>query len=347
MAWKEFKYLIAYIIPVSGYIAVGINGWVSYLTVIIAFILIPIFELILPKDSRNLSSKEYNKLDMSRFYNYLLYINVPLLYGLLIYFILTGISSDWSTLETIGKILSVGIVGGASGINVAHELGHKSGKFQKLAAKALLLPVLYLHFIIEHNRGHHLRVATPEDPATSRKDELVYTFWIRSIIGSYLSAWSLENKRLAHQKIPFWSLQNEMIVFMILEITYLAILFYAVDLHIFVSVLAIALVAILLLESINYIEHYGIVRKKLPSGRYEKVRPCHSWNSDHQVGRIILYELVRHSDHHYKANKKYQVLDSVEESPQLPLGYPTSILASLVPPLWFAIMNPLLSKQNN
>lgn len=346
MSWKEYKYLLAYIIPLSGFIAVGSYGWCSYLTVIIAFILIPVFEFILPINKANIAQSDFLKYSRSGFFDVLLYLNIPLLYGLIAYFIFKVDTLDFSSYEMAGKILSVGIVGGSSGINVAHELGHKTGKFQKLSAKILLLPVLYLHFIIEHNRGHHKRVATPEDPATSRMNEPVYSFWLRSIIGSYISAWMLEKKRLLDLKKSFWSLHNEMILFSILEIIYLLIIYNLTSPVVFVQLILVALVAILLLESINYIEHYGIVRTKLPSGRYEKVKPQHSWNSDHQLGRIILYELVRHSDHHFKAHKKYQVLDSVEDSPQLPLGYPTSILAALVPPLWFALMNPLIPEDS-
>lgn len=339
--------MLAYIIPVSGYLAVGMSGWWSYLTVIIAFVLIPVFEFILPKSDSNLSESELETYSQSKIFDYLLYINIPMLYGLLAYFIFKVTSMEYSSVEMTGKILSAGIVGGASGINVAHELGHKAGKLQQLSARILLLPVLYLHFIIEHNRGHHKRVATPEDPATARINEPVYVFWIRSIVGSYISAWSLERKRMAAQNIPFWSFQNEMLIFTLLELFYLLIIYLITSPWITLYIILIGLVAILLLESINYIEHYGILRIKLPSGRYEKVKPHHSWNSDHYLGRIILYELVRHSDHHHKANKKYQELDSIRDSPQLPLGYPTSILAALVPPLWYAVMNHRIQEINN
>jgi alkane 1-monooxygenase len=344
---NDFKYLLAYIIPVSGYFAIYYNGWLSFLTVIIAFVLIPIFEFVLSPDNTNLSQKAYEDLKNRQFFDLLLYINIPLLYGLITYFGYSVATQDFATSDIVGKVLSVGIVGGTSGINVAHELGHKSGKSPQLGARLLLLPLLYLHFIIEHNRGHHLLVSTPEDPATSRKGEAVYFFWFRSILFSYLSAWNLENKRLRKSGHSFWSFDNEMIRFSFLHLSYLLLVFIAGGILSGILMIAVALVAILLLESINYIEHYGILRKKEPSGRYEKVLPIHSWNSDHTLGRIILYELVRHSDHHYKANKKYQTLKSINHSPQLPLGYPTSILAALIPPLWFSIMDHRIPTTNN
>jgi len=241
--------------------------------------------------------------------------------------------------------LSVGIVLGA-GINVAHELGHKKGKLEQLIAKLILLPNLYMHFIIEHNRGHHVHIATPEDPATSRKGEMIYTFWLRSSIFSYISAWKLEAKRLKKENKSIVSLSNEMIVFQLIQISYLALIFAFFGMTVMLFSIAIAIVGFLLLETINYIEHYGLVRSKLPNGRYERVDMRHSWNSNHEIGRIVLYELTRHSDHHFKANRKYQVLRHHDESPQLPLGYPGSMLMSFLPPLWFYVMNRKLKGIN-
>jgi len=248
---RDLKYLLAYIIPVSGYFAVYHTGWLSYITVIIAFVLIPIFEFVLPKDDTNLSLSDYELLKSRKFFDLLLYINIPLLYGLLAYFGYTIATGEFIPADTVGKVLSVGIVGGSSGINVAHELGHKPGKFQQLGARLLLLPLLYLHFIIEHNRGHHLRVATLEDPATSRKGEIVYFFWIRSIIFSYLSAWNLEKKRLQKASLSFWSFHNEMILFSLLHLMYLSLIFMLGGFLTGTLLIVVALVAILLLESIN------------------------------------------------------------------------------------------------
>jgi alkane 1-monooxygenase len=201
-----------------------------------------------------------------------------------------------------------------------------------------------MHFFIEHNRGHHLNIATPEDPSSSRKGENVYFFWIRSVVFSYIGAWRLEAKRLRRINKSVFSVHNEMLLFQLIQFAYLLCIYYFFGLTIMVYAIAIAIIGFLLLETINYIEHYGLSRKKLPNGKYEKVDVRHSWNSNHELGRIVLYELTRHSDHHYKANRKFQVLRHHDESPQLPFGYPGSMLLSFIPPLWFKLMNKELAK---
>ena len=244
-----------------------------------------------------------------------------------------------ATYELVGLVLSVGILVGANGINVAHELGHRSTSYEQHLSKLLLLPGLYQHFFIEHNLGHHKNVATPNDPATSRLGESIYAFWWRSVTGSYLSAWRIETNRLQKQGISFLSWQNQMLRFSLYTAIYLGVIAGVFGLTAMLFAIAAGITGFLLLESVNYIEHYGLVRSQMTSGRYEPVQPHHSWNSNHEVGRIFLYELTRHSDHHFKATRKYQVLRHFDDSPQLPQGYPASILMSLLPPLWFNRMN--------
>ena len=342
MKFSDLKYLLAYIIPASGFAAIYWQGWWSYSTVIIAFLLLPTIEQIVPRSTANFD-KETAKLKSSQWiFDVLLFLNMPIIIGLACYLFYTVQHQSISYFELIGLYLSTGIVLGACGINVAHELGHKSPKLHKLAAQALLMPCLYMHFYIEHNRGHHLHVATPEDAATSRKGENLYFFWIRSTSMSYISAWSLEAKRLAKTKgIKKW-ITNQMIHFTLVQLLYLIAVFMIFGSKAFVAAIVIAIVSFLLLETINYIEHYGLSRQKKSNGRYERVMPWHSWNSNHELGRIMLYELTRHSDHHYLANKKYQVLDHHDNSPQLPLGYPASMMMALFPPIWFAVMNKKL-----
>jgi len=344
MRASDLKYLLAYIIPVSGLIAVWQGGYYAPLTVIIAFGLIPLVEFFVVKSQINLTPELETDVSQIRYFDLLLYLNVPLVYGLLGLLLYRATYTSVTTFELYWMIASVGIVFGASGINVAHELGHKPGRFEQLLSKMLLLPSLYLHFFIEHNRGHHVNVSTPEDPATSRYGENVYFFWVRSTVGSYVSAWKLEYDRLQKQGKGWLTWSNEMLRFQVIQLIYVAAIYAVFGTQGVMISIAVAIVGFLLLETINYIEHYGLVRKKLASGRYERVQVRHSWNSNHEIGRIILYELTRHSDHHYKANRKYQVLRHHDESPQLPLGYPGSMLLSFVPPLWFAIMNPRLKQ---
>jgi alkane 1-monooxygenase len=258
------------------------------------------------------------------------------LWGLVAYFFYTITHRTLSAAELVGMTFNVGLVVGTIGINVAHELGHRSHKGEQLLAQVLLLSALYMHFFIEHNRGHHKHVATPEDPATARLGEPIYAFWLRSVVGGWRNAWRLEAQRLGAAR---WTWQNQMLRFQLIQLAYLVLVAWLLGPAVLGFALGIAIVGFLLLESVNYIEHYGLQRRKLPTGRYEPVSPTHSWNSDHELGRIFLYELTRHSDHHYKATRKYQVLRHFDDSPQLPMGYPAAIVLALAPPLWFAVMD--------
>ena len=241
--------------------------------------------------------------------------------------------------EMVGIVLSLGILLATNAINVAHELGHRKTQRERTLSKLLLLPCLYMHFYLEHNFGHHKNVATPEDPATSKKNQSVYHFWITSVLKQYKNAWQIQLSILAKGNHTYFSLKNDMLWYSIFQLCYLDLCFLFFGISGLLFALAVGVLSFVFLETINYVEHYGLVRKKLPSGRYERVQTHHSWNSNHIIGRIVLYELTRHSDHHFKASKKYQILENKKESPQLPFGYPTSILLSLVPPLWFWIMN--------
>ena len=343
MRFSDLKYLIAYTVPLAGLISLQHNGLWSWTAVLYAFGLIPIVELFVKKSEENLSSSDEENKKSNVFFDLLLYFNIPIIFSLLVYFLFLVSSYNLPTSDFLGKIFSIGIVLGV-GINVAHELGHKSKWHQKLAAKAILLPNLYMHFFIEHNRGHHLHIATPKDPATSRKGENLYFFWVRSVTLSYFSAWEIEAKRLKNLNQAVITFHNEMLNFQLIQLIYLGIIYYYFDIKGLFSAISVAVVGFLLLETINYIEHYGLTRKLLPNGKYEKVDVIHSWNSNHEFGRILLYELTRHSDHHYKSNRKFQVLRHHDESPQLPLGYPGSMLLSFIPPLWFLVMNKELRK---
>jgi alkane 1-monooxygenase len=214
-----------------------------------------------------------------------------------------------------------------------------------------LMTVCYMHFFIEHNRGHHVRVATPDDPATSRFGETFYSFWWRSVKDGFLSAIHLEEERLQKKGVPFWSFQNQMIQFVLVPILFVGVftlvfsfiqnrLTWEVPLFFFVQ----GFFAFSLLELVNYIEHYGMSRKQLPNGRYEKVTPLHSWNASHIVSNFLLFQLQRHSDHHAFAYKRYQVLNHYDESPQLPQGYSAMIILALFPPLWFKVMDRRLEE---
>lgn len=342
---KDLKYLAAYSIPLATLTSLKSEGWMTFATVYFAFLIIPVLEMIVGKDSKNLSKNAaYNK-ELNPVFDIMLYLNLPIVYFFVYWGIVNISTIDYSLFETTGIIMSLGILLATNAINVGHELGHRSSLFERTLSKMLYLPCLYMHFYIEHNFGHHLKVATPDDGATAKYNQSLYSFWVRSVTKQYFDAWAKQNELLKRSQKSWLSIKNDMLWYTIIQFIYLFNVYYFFNLKALVLVLAIGVISFLFLETINYIEHYGLLRKKLDSGRYERVREVHSWNSNHSIGRIVLYELTRHSDHHFKSTKKYQLLDSYEKSPELPFGYPTSIILSMVPPLWFKKMNPLVPEK--
>jgi alkane 1-monooxygenase len=272
-------------------------------------------------------------------YDVLLYLVVIFQY-IALYVFLRSMKEDTLTwYDTVGRIWVMGLLCGTFGINVGHELGHRVNKLEQTLAKALLLTSLYMHFFTEHNKGHHKRVATPEDPSSARYGEPVYTFYFRTIIFSYISAWHIANDEVKKKGNPVLSLQNEMIQFTLIQLAFVSLIFFVFGWLVTLYFLAAAMIGIVLLETVNYIEHYGLQRKSTGDGKYERAMPAHSWNSDHVIGRLMLFELSRHSDHHYLASRKYQILRHHDDAPQMPTGYPGMMILSLFPPAWFYIMN--------
>ncbi|WP_396151276.1 alkane 1-monooxygenase [Flavobacterium sp.] len=339
------KYLWAYSIPVVGILCIFQQGLWSYFLLVFVFVLIPILEYILPLDHSNYSDEEKGKRLKNKLFDWLLYLNVLILYGSLFFTFTIVQTKSLQLYELIGIVLSLGIILGSNGINVAHELGHRKKRYERILGKLLLIPSHYTHFFIEHNHGHHLDVSTPDDPSTAKYNQSLYSFWWQSVSGTYLKAWKIQKRINEIDTISFFSPKNDMFWFTIIQITYLISLYAFFGLKVLFVGISAGIVGFLLLETINYIEHYGLKRKNLPSGRYERVSEKHSWNSNHILGRIILYELTRHSDHHYKSTKEYQILECHEESPQLPFGYPTSMVLSFIPPLWYSIMNKRIPEE--
>lgn len=336
---KDLKYILAYISPLTAFISIYYGGIWSFFTIAFLFGFLPLAEQLMPTSDKNFSPEEEEKRSVAVFFDFLLYLNIPILFALVWFYFARISGGGLATYEIIGMTLTTGNIVGSIGINVAHELGHRHNKIEQWMSKFMLMTALYMHFFIEHNRGHHKNVATDEDPASARLGENVYAFWLRSVSGSYMSAWQLENKRLTSQGKSVISIENEMIHYHIIQLLYLVGVGILFNWWVIGYAISIAVIGFLTLETVNYIEHYGLRRKKLANGRYEHVGPHHSWNSDFEMGRIFLYELTRHSDHHYKASRKYQVLRHFKESPQLPLGYPASMILSLMPPVWFRYMN--------
>jgi len=339
MNWRFVKYLLIFTLPLSAWIAFNSTGILTLSSVLLAFAVIPALEFILQPDATNITAAEEEMLLKDRIYDIMLYLNVLAHWVLLFYFLTTIDDPSLSTASRLGRTLSMGVLCGVTGINLAHELGHRSKKSEIWMALSLLLTSLYMHFYIEHNRGHHKNAATYDDPASARFGESVYAFWLRSGFGGYLGAWQLERKRLSAAGQNVFSLKNEMVRFTIIQTLFVALIFLSFGALVTLCFIAAALIGGVLLETVNYIEHYGLQRLQKKSGRYERVQPHHSWNSNHVVGRLFLFELSRHSDHHYMANRPYQILKSYDYAPQMPTGYPGMMLLALLPPLWFTIMN--------
>ncbi len=341
---KILKYTVGFTIPICAALAISFGGIWVFLTPFYAFFFLAALEMLMPLSKKNMSEieEEVNKKDPV--YDWMLYLNVPVQFGLLFYFLYTISHQQLYWWELSGLILSMGICCGVIGINVAHELGHRKSIFERFLAKSLLLTSLYMHFIIEHNKGHHKKVGTEHDPSSALLNENIYAFYFRTIFGSIKSAREIQKSELQADAKKTISFSNELLLFFIIELFFIIITAILFEWQTAIFFIIASIIGILLLESVNYIEHYGLRRKIAPSGNYERVQPWHSWNSDHMVGRLVLYELTRHSDHHYLSSRKYQILRRLEEAPQLPAGYPAMILLSLVPPLFFKVMNPRVEK---
>ena len=336
---KALKYLLFVILPITVYISFTHNGWLSFLPVIVFFGVVPLVEFLFSPDKQNLSKEEETKAKNNFLYTGILYLTLPIQLYFLYWFLQLSIEAKLTSIDFIGKAFAMGIMCGVLGINVGHELGHRNNRFDELLGEILLLSSLNTHFLPYHNAGHHFNVATPKDAATARKNEVVYWFWIRSHFQSYAQAWEAENTRLKNSGRSWLHIQNRMLVYTLCNIVLLVSLYFSFGINSTIAFIVASVIGILLLETVNYIEHYGLLRKQMSSGRYERVKRTHSWNSDHIIGKLILFNLSRHSDHHYNGSKHYQLLKTLPESPQMPTGYPGMMLLALVPPLWFKVMN--------
>ena len=341
---KALKYFSILILPIVVYISFTNNDWLTHLAAFVFFGLVPVLELFIKPNKENFSKEEEKKEKENKLYTYLLYLTLPIQIVFLLFFFNVIQEPNLTTSEIVGRIFAMGIMSGVIGINVGHELGHRNNRFDEFIGEILLLSSLNTHFLPYHNGGHHYNVATPKDAATARKNEWVFIFWIRSHFSSYLQAWKLENNRMKTENRKWFHHQNRMLIYTICNIILLSLIYFFYGRFVLLAFIASAVSGIILLETVNYIEHYGLLRKKNEHGRYEKVKRKHSWNSNHQVGQILLFNLSRHSDHHYNGSKHYQLLKTLPESPQMPTGYPGMMLLALLPPFWFLVMNKKLKQ---
>ena len=340
---KRLKYMFVFILPFGVYLSFNRVGWSTFGPVIFAFVLIPFLELLLKPDKTNLDEETRILEKESNLYDWILYLSVPVQLLMLVSFLYVIDLTEFGSISFFGKVFSMGLLCGVMGINIGHELGHRSSRIEQFLGEILLLTSLNTHFLPYHNEGHHREVATPNDAATAKRNQWVYFFWFTSRFKSYAKAWQIENRRMQQKDKSVLSFSNRMVIYTLANIVVLCSIYYFFGINVFVAFVLAAIIGILLLGTVDYIEHYGLLRNKNLSGRYERVQHKHSWNSDHQLGRLMLFNLSRHSDHHYKASKKYQLLDSLPDSPQMPTGYPGMMLLALIPPLFFKIVNKKLN----
>ena len=344
---KRHLWILGVAMPLIPFAAVGLHvvtGWAVWLWLgpIVILGLVPLIDWTVGRDSDNPPDDVLVTLESDRYYRWLTYLFLPLQYAgflLAMWYVVRG---DLTTIDRVGLAVTVGFIGGL-GINTAHELGHKKESHERWLSKIALAQTFYGHFYIEHNRGHHVRVATPADPASSRVGESFYAFWPRTVLGSLRNAWHLESMRYRRRGRRPLRLGNDVINAIAMSIVLWALVVMWLGVQVLPYLVIQAVVGFTLLEAVNYLEHYGLLRQVVGvpgKERFERVEPRHSWNSNNIATNVLLYHLQRHSDHHAHPTRRYQALRDAHEAPVLPTGYAGMILLALVPPLWRKVMDP-------
>jgi alkane 1-monooxygenase len=341
---KRYLWLFGLVVPLFPFMGGALanaTGWgiFWYFGPILVFGVIPLIDLLAGIDRDNPPDDVIAALEADKYYRWITFAFLPLQYIALVWACFLWAGDTLTVFDKVGLALTVGTVAGV-GINTAHELGHKKEKVERWLAKIALAQSFYGHFYIEHNRGHHVRVATPNDPASSRVGESLYAFLPRTVVGSFQNAWRLEQPRFKRRNESHWSIRNDVLNAWLMSVVLWAVLLLVFGLAILPYLLVQAFVGIMLLEAVNYLEHYGMLRKKEHTGRFERVRPSHSWNSNNIATNVLLYHLQRHSDHHANPTRRYQALRDMDEAPVLPTGYAGMIVLALVPPVWYRVMDP-------
>lgn len=308
---------------------------------LVSYLVIPLMDWLVGSDANNPPEELVPQLEEDTYYRWLTFITVPMHFGMLIvmcYVVANNTLSSWAILGTAI------VAGGYSGlaINTAHELGHKNTSVEKILAKITLAVPAYGHFCVEHNRGHHVLVATPDDPASSRMGESIYAFVLREIPETFTSGWNLEAKRLSRQSKHAWCKDNEILQSYLITVIFQGGLVYTFGWVMLPFLLIHNVWAWFQLTSANYIEHYGLLRQKNDNGKYERCQPHHSWNANYIISNLAFFHIERHSDHHANPTRRYQSLRNFADLPELPNGYTGMYLIAYVPWLWFRVMDARL-----
>ena len=336
-----FFYLVTPLILIaSSSLGLLINPSWSVSPFIWVFILVPIIDLVLPY-----LSKQDVDLKENILHNFSILIILPCILFLIVFGLIVVSDSSISLLVAAALGAAVGMSGGSIGITTAHELIHRQNRYMRGIGVLLLVLCCYGHFRIEHVYGHHKHVATKEDPATARKGENFYFYFIRCVINSVISSWNIEKNILDKKNINTLSLQNRMLHYFVLEIIFLFIAFFIAGINGLVFVIFHSFVSITLLELVNYIQHYGLERK-MQNGKYERFTDHHSWNSRHISANWSTFNLGLHAEHHQSASKHYPLLSQEEKVIEMPANYSIMLIMALIPPLWFFVMNRKLASLN-
>ncbi len=333
---KPWNYLILLFLPamvIAGYL---LGGWWNFLVPVCCFAAYPVSNLFLGSSEDH--AHTYHTYSSSM-YSRIALIFVPVLFVLTGYCVYRAGTLFMNTVSFTGLVLSLGIVNGVLGFTLAHEFIHHFTKRDQAAGYLLLLQNNYMHYGIEHVWGHHVYACTPEDPHTACLDESLYTFLPRAIATTYKNAWKIEAKRLLRSSSALFSVHNRMLIFGTLQILLMLLILFFIGSKALLFFLLQNMVSILLLHIINYMQHYGLMRKTTGAGNYERLDVHHAWNTGRHNKSVDLFHLENHADHHMRPQVSFEKLVHKQESPEHPAGYSFMILLSFIPPLWFKIMN--------
>ena len=343
---KRWLWLLSVTFPLQPVVAIwlhhatGYELWLLY-PIVFNYVIVPLADWLIGEDQNNPPREVVAQLDADPYYRRLTYAVVPLHFLTLIVSAWWAATADLSWWAFVGLAFVAGVTAGLA-INTGHELGHKKSRLERTLAKIVLAVPVYGHFWLEHNRGHHTDVSTPDDPASARMGESIYRFALREIPGAFRRAWEIERQRLERRGQPAFSPSNQILQSLSLSVVVQVGLLVTLGWKMIPFLVLHNVVAWWQLTSANYVEHYGLLRQKKANGRYEHCQPYHSWNSNHVLSNLVLFHLQRHSDHHAHPLRRYQSLRHFDDLPTLPNGYFAVYLLAYVPWLWFRVMDPKL-----
>ena len=320
------------------YFALDKNPLVTLIPMLFFYAFPPLMDAIMGEDPHNPPEEVVNAMMADNYYRFTVHSMVYIAIAVFLAFVVFVGTQDlpwWAILALI-----IGVGSNSGGVMVmTHELGHKANKLDRLSAKIGNMIMGYGHFNIEHNKGHHTWVATPEDPASSRMGENFYAFMVRELSGTFKRGTTYEKARLEKQGRHFWSVHNDVLQVYAVTLGFLGLFTFLFGPAILLFLLPHHFLAWLALTQANYVEHYGLKREKMANGKYERCKPHHSWNTNHTYSNLLSFHLQRHSDHHAYPQRPYQVLRDYENVPTLPTGYGGCFAMAFMPPIWFAVMD--------